>query len=169
MAITCRRFGTTYPSHFKWSRSPGRKTFFPAHARRQKGTEEIVSGILNLGTRCRCVVTGIGTHCVGPVAVHKAFMGVLEEKIISCPPCESNHESLVVDHADQPLHRMHCDGTEINPASNSFYIKFFLPSSCFSLILWYSRRVAKSNRSRNILLCKEIFYAFGFKFSDFSQ
>ena len=43
----------------------------------------------------------------------------------------SIYVSLVVDHTDQPLHRIHCDEREINRVSNTFYIKFLLPSSCF--------------------------------------
>jgi hypothetical protein len=61
---------------------------FPCLSQKQKVREETVQSILNLGTRCRCVVTVLlysrervaGTDCVGPVAVHEAFLGVLEEK-----------------------------------------------------------------------------------------
>jgi len=134
-----RRFGTTYPSHLQLSRSRGRLKFFLAHPKRQKGTEETVQRILNLGTRCRFIVTVLhcsgekvaGKHCEGPVVVHKGFLGVLEETKIFCPCYESNHESLFVGHADQPLHRTHRDDKRNQSCIKFFLHQFFLPPSCF--------------------------------------
>jgi len=141
VAITYRRFETTYPSPLQWSRSPGRIKCFPVHAKRQKRTEEIVPSILNLGARCRCVVTvllcsrervaGTGTHCVGPVAVRTAFMGILGEKKFSVPVT-----SLTTNHWSSTMQTNHYTEYTVTKEKSTVY-QILFTSNFFTIILFF--------------------------------
>lgn len=147
MAITHRRFGTPYPSHLQWSRSPGRIKFFPTHPNKQKRTEEIVPRILNLGTRSRCVVTVLlcsrqrvaGTHCVGPVAVQEEFLCVLDEKKSPVPGT-----SLTRNHWSSTVQTSHYTEYTVAKEKSIMYQILFTSILCYHHLVFNDSMIFKT-------------------------